>query len=93
MPPIGRAMKPTANVLKDASNAMTGGRSAGKNAFGNISAAAVPYRKKSYHSMLVPANAVKAILRTERSSRRAVMLISLSKAATMTHNRNSGVTA
>src|SRR5262249_13719747 len=26
----------------------------GKNTFGNTSAAAVPYRKKSYHSMVVP---------------------------------------
>src|SRR5688572_33267247 len=71
IPPIGRAMKPTANVLKEASSAMTGGIPAGKNAVGKTSAAADAYRKKSYHSMLVPASAVRAILRTERSSRRA----------------------
>jgi len=70
MPPMGRAMNPTANVLKEASSAIAGGKPAGKNALGKIRAAAVPYRKKSYHSMLVPASAVRAILRIERSSRR-----------------------
>src|SRR5262245_51593805 len=34
----------------------------GKKTVGNTSAAAVPYRKKSYHSMLVPASAVSATL-------------------------------
>jgi hypothetical protein len=65
MPPIGRAMKPTANVLKEASSAIADGRPAGKNALGKTRAAAVPYRKKSYHPMLVPASAVRAILRID----------------------------
>ena len=52
-------MKPAAKVNKDKIKAVEGVASP-KNAVGNISAAAAPYRKKSYHSMLVPANAVKA---------------------------------
>jgi hypothetical protein len=45
--------------------------SAGKNTVGNISAAAVPYRKKYYHSILVPASVARAILRMKRSSMRS----------------------
>ena len=39
--------------------------SAAKNTVGNTNAAAVAYRKKSNHSMLVPANAVSATRRIE----------------------------
>ncbi len=42
MPPTGRAKKPTANVLNDASVATSGGRSPEKNSVGKTSAAAVP---------------------------------------------------
>ena len=42
-PPIGRATKATPNVANDASVAASGFNS-GKNSFGNMSAAAVPYR-------------------------------------------------
>ena len=59
MPPIGLAMKPAAKVKRDKIKAVEGVASP-KNAVGNIKAAAAPYRKKSYHSILVPANAVKA---------------------------------
>ena len=41
-PPIGRATKPTANVLNDASCATKGDRSLAKNTVGKTSAAAVP---------------------------------------------------
>ena len=62
MPPTGRAMKPKAKVEKERINP-TAGVASGKNAAGKTSAAAVAYRKKSYHSMLVPARAVKATVR------------------------------
>ena len=62
IPPIGLAMKPAANVNKDNINAVVSGISP-KKADGKIRAAAAPYRKKSYHSILVPANAVNATLR------------------------------
>src|SRR5438876_11081518 len=53
MPPMGRAAKPTAYVLK-ASSVPTNGSKVGKNSLLNTSAAAVLYRKKSYHSIDVP---------------------------------------
>ena len=56
-------MKPTAKVLKEIISSTMGGKSCGKNALGKITAAAVPYRKKSYHSMLVPASEVIATRR------------------------------
>src|SRR3954469_22361983 len=77
MPPSGRATKPTANVLKEASCATAAGMFMGKNTVGNISAAAVPYRKKSYHSILVPASVARAILRTKRSSLRSELRVLL----------------
>src|ERR1700733_3304059 len=59
MPPIGRATKPTPNVAKASSVPVTG-RNVGKNSRLKTRAAAVPYRKKSYHSMIVPATAAAA---------------------------------
>jgi hypothetical protein len=53
-------MKPTENVLNEASSAMVGGKVVGKKVAGNTRAAAVPYRKKSYHSILVAASTVRA---------------------------------
>src|SRR5688572_13634742 len=49
-PPTGRATKPTAAVLNEASTPATADDS-GKNTAGKTSAAAVRYMKKSYHSM------------------------------------------
>src|SRR5579883_1224081 len=46
-------MKPTVYVA-NAWSAPTYGSDFGKNTWGNTSAAAVPYRKKSYHSIVVP---------------------------------------
>src|SRR3954471_6840261 len=51
--PIGRAAKPTNWVEKEA-RAPANSDCSGKKTFGNTRAAAVPYRKKSYHSMVVP---------------------------------------
>src|SRR5216684_1740634 len=54
MPPTGRAAKPTQKVAK-ADNWAASGESFGeKNSGPKTKAAAVPYRKKSYHSMDVP---------------------------------------
>src|SRR5579885_2311637 len=53
MPPMGRAMKPTRKVVRDRSVA-TKGLNVGKKSLGKTSEAIVPYRKKSYHSMVVP---------------------------------------
>src|SRR2546423_3292714 len=54
MPPTGRAAKPTQKVAK-ADNWAASGESFGeKNRGPKTKAAAVPYRKKSYHSMDVP---------------------------------------
>src|SRR5690349_15723145 len=47
-------MKPMAKVPR-ASSTPTAGSLAGKNTLGKTSAAATPYRKKSYHSTVVPA--------------------------------------
>jgi hypothetical protein len=61
-PPIGRAMKPTANEPNAASVPVTGSN-AGKNTSLNTSAAAVPKMKKSYHSIVVPTRLANATLR------------------------------
>ena len=53
MPPTGRAKKPTAYVAKAAIVPASASKF-GKNSLLNTSADAVPYRKKSYHSMVVP---------------------------------------
>src|SRR3954452_13467236 len=50
---MGRAANPTKSVVNDA-RTPTLGELPGKNNFGNTRAATVPYRKKSYHSMVVP---------------------------------------
>src|SRR5436309_2928394 len=52
-PPSGRATKPTAKVRKDSIRPENGSTS-GKKSFGKTRAAITPYRKKSYHSMVVP---------------------------------------
>ena len=52
-------MKPAAKVKKDRIKAVVGEASP-KNNFGNTSPAAAPYKKKSYHSILVPAREVNA---------------------------------
>jgi hypothetical protein len=62
MPPIGLAINPAAKVNNDSINALEEDISP-KKTVGKISAAAAPYRKKSYHSILVPAKAVKATFR------------------------------
>ena len=56
---MGLAIKPAAKVSNESINAVVGGTSP-KKAVGKIRAAAAPYRKKSYHSILVPARAVRA---------------------------------
>jgi hypothetical protein len=50
---MGRAPNPTNWVANDASTPEYADPP-GKNSFGKTSAAAVPYRKKSYHSTVVP---------------------------------------
>jgi hypothetical protein len=64
MPPIGRAAKPTAYV-PSASSVPTSGSDSGKNNCPKTSAAAVPYRKKSYHSMVVPMKLAAATFLTD----------------------------
>ena len=59
IPPTGLAIKPAANVIKDKIKAVVGSTSP-KKSFGNTRPAAAPYRKKSYHSMLVPDKEVNA---------------------------------
>ena len=51
--PIGRAKNPLANVAKDNIVAIYG-FSPGKNSLGKITAEAVAYKKKSYHSITPP---------------------------------------
>src|SRR6266545_5412471 len=52
-PPIGRAPKPIAYV-RNASRVPVSGSAVGKKSLLNTSAAAELYRKKSYHSIVVP---------------------------------------
>src|SRR6266849_3508359 len=54
MPPTGRAAKPTQKVAKADNWAACGESFGEKNSGPKTKAAAVPYRKKSYHSMDVP---------------------------------------
>src|SRR3954447_11943210 len=70
-PPSGRATNPTAYVPNAASVPLRGEK-VGKNRTLKTSAAAVPYRKKSYHSMVVPIRLASATSRTEDDGRRAV---------------------
>src|SRR5580704_12252320 len=58
MPPSGRTTKPTPKVRKE-SSVPTSGSLFGKNKSPNTSAAAVPYRKKSYHSSAEPTQAAR----------------------------------
>ena len=61
-PPMGRATKPAQNVLNESSVPISADES-GKNTCGKTSAAAVPYRKKSYHSMELPSSPAPRSLR------------------------------
>jgi hypothetical protein len=61
--PTGRAAKPTKNVANDA-RVPAVGLKLGKNAGPKTTAAVVPYRKKSYHSMVVPMTLATAALLT-----------------------------
>src|ERR1700733_3666560 len=53
IPPIGRDMKPTKNVVY-ASKVPTTASKFGKNSLFNTSGVTTPYKKKSYHSIVVP---------------------------------------
>src|SRR6476661_3463543 len=65
--PTGRAANPTNWVAND-ERVPARGDSPGKKTAGNTSAAAVPYRKKSYHSIVVPmVLATEALIRCERT--------------------------
>src|ERR671916_1042056 len=64
MPPTGRAKKPTPYVAK-ASRVPPSGVASGKKSAPKTSAAAVPYRKKSYHSIAVPIKLARATCRIE----------------------------
>ena len=72
MPPSGRTTKPTPKV-RNASRVPTTGSLFGKNSSPNTSAAAVPYRKKSYHSSADPTLAARITRRRDRPSASAVM--------------------
>src|SRR5215216_5418151 len=61
---MGRATKPTAYVEAEASLPAVSLNS-GKKSAGKMSAAAVPYRKKSYHSIAVPIKLATATWRIE----------------------------
>src|SRR5712672_2772472 len=77
MPPSGRTTKPTPKV-RNASSVPTIGSLFGKNSSPNTSAAAVPYRKKSYHSSADPILAARITRRRERSSVLAVISVMVS---------------
>src|ERR687898_277747 len=62
MPPRGLAAKPTAYV-ENARSTPAVSENSGKNSAGKTSEAAVPYKKKSYHSMAVPIKLAKATFR------------------------------
>src|SRR5918997_4389987 len=64
MPPTGRAKKPTPYVAK-ASKVPPSGVASGKKSAPKTRAAAVPYRKKSYHSIAVPIKLARATCRIE----------------------------
>ena len=68
MPPNGRATNPTVYVPYAAS-VPASGANVGKNIWLKTSAAAVPYRKKSYHSMVVPAKLASATRRIDGAVR------------------------
>src|SRR5262245_4593944 len=64
--PTGRATNPTAYV-PNAARVPISGSNVGKNSRLNTSAAAVPYRKKSYHSIVVPTKLASAMRTIRRS--------------------------
>src|SRR5215210_698791 len=64
---MGRAAKPTAKVPK-ADSVPISGLEPGKNSSPKTSAAAVPYKKKSYHSIVVPMKLAATTLRRLRLS-------------------------
>src|SRR6185437_11065172 len=66
MPPSGRATNPTASVPNDAS-VPASAEYVGKKSLPKTSAAVKPYRKKSYHSRMVPSMLATATLRTAAS--------------------------
>src|SRR3981189_1632615 len=77
MPPSGRHTKPTPNV-RNASSVPTTGSLLGKNNSPNTSAAAVPYRKKSYHSSADPTLAARITRKRERLGLSAVISVMVS---------------
>src|SRR6266851_7417354 len=77
MPPSGRTTKPTPKV-RNASSVPTTGSLFGKNSSPNTSAAAVPYRKKSYHSSADPILAARITRRRERPVLSAMMSVIVS---------------
>src|SRR3954467_15446448 len=77
MPPSGRTAKPTPKV-RNASSEPTTGSLLGKNNSPNTRAAAVPYRKKSYHSSAEPMLAARMTRRRERLALSAVMSVMVS---------------
>ena len=74
--PTGRARNPTKYVENDSIVAMNGSEP-GKNFCGNTVAAATPYRKKSYHSMVVPTE-------DETTARRRFLRTTSSEAVSVT---------
>src|SRR5215467_7495779 len=64
MQPIRRAANPTEYVANDASVPLNGSK-VGKNSLLSTSAAAVPYKKKSYHSIVVPIRLASATRRID----------------------------
>src|SRR5215213_10314666 len=77
MPPKGRTTNPTPKV-RNANNVPTTGSLFGKNSSPNTNAAAVPYRKKSYHSSADPILAARITRKRERSSVVAVISVMIS---------------
>src|SRR5579859_6229480 len=66
MPPSGRARKPIAKPANAARVPISGSPCSGKNNGPKIRAAAVPYRKKSYHSSALPITEATMIRRSVR---------------------------
>src|ERR1700712_6006101 len=84
MPPSGRTTKPTPKVRK-ASSVPTTGSLLGKNSSPNTNAAAVPYRKKSYHSSAEPILAARITRKRERLSVLAVISVIVSPVLIFCH--------
>ena len=84
MPPSGRTTKPTPKV-RNAKSVPTTGSLLGKNSSPNTKAAAVPYRKKSYHSSADPMLAARITRKRERSSVLAVISVMISPVLIFCH--------